>query len=83
VKNIPVIDVFAGPGGLCEGFSRYKDSKVSFDVKLSIEKDAVAHRTLLLRAFFRKFKTGHAPEEYYQYARGEIKIGRASCRERV
>ncbi len=70
--NIPVIDVFAGPGGLCEGFSSYKDNKVRFDVRLSIEKDAVAHQTLLLRAFFRKFDLGKVPEEYYQYVRGEI-----------
>lgn len=76
VQNaIPVIDLFAGPGGLCEGFSSVKDSEGNprFSVQVSIEKDPVAHRTLHLRALFRKFPKGKAPEIYYQYIRGEIK----------
>ncbi len=76
VRNaIPVIDLFAGPGGLCEGFSSVKDEEGNprFAVKISIEKDPVAHRTLHLRALFRKFPKGKAPEIYYQYIRGEVK----------
>lgn len=76
VQNaIPVIDIFAGPGGLCEGFSSVKDAEGNsrFAVKVSIEKDPVAHRTLHLRALFRKFPKGKAPDIYYQYIRGEIK----------
>jgi len=76
VQNaIPVIDLFAGPGGLCEGFSSVMDEKGNprFAVKISIEKDPVAHRTLQLRALFRKFPKGKAPEIYYQYIRGEVK----------
>lgn len=76
VQNaIPVIDLFAGPGGLCEGFSSVKDDEGSprFSVKVSIEKDPVAHRTLHLRALFRKFPKGKAPDIYYQYIRGEVK----------
>lgn len=76
VQNaIPVIDLFAGPGGLCEGFSSVKDAEGNprFAVKVSIEKDPVAHRTLHLRALFRKFPKGKAPEIYYQYIRGEVK----------
>jgi len=76
VQNaIPVIDLFAGPGGLCEGFSSVKDAEGNprFAVKVSIEKDPVAHRTLHLRALFRKFPKGKAPDIYYQYIRGEIK----------
>jgi DNA (cytosine-5)-methyltransferase 1 len=76
VRNaIPVIDLFAGPGGLCEGFSSVKDEQGNprFAVKISIEKDPVAHRTLHLRALFRKFPKGKAPEIYYQYIRGEVK----------
>lgn len=70
----PVIDVFAGPGGLGEGFAslmgegdnrRFKDA-------LSIERDENAHRTLLLRHFFRCFPNGEAPEAYYAYLRDEI-----------
>lgn len=72
---IPVIDLFAGPGGLCEGFSSVKDAEGNprFEVKISIEKDPVAHRTLHLRAIFRKFPKGSAPDIYYRYIRGEVK----------
>jgi DNA (cytosine-5)-methyltransferase 1 len=72
--EIPVIDLFAGPGGLCEGFSSIVDGSGSpcLPVKVSIEKDAIAHRTLMLRALFRKFPKGKAPRSYYQYVRGEI-----------
>jgi site-specific DNA-cytosine methylase len=48
LASIPVVDLFAGPGGLGEGFSsiRNSDSSKVFDIRLSIEKDPVAHRTL-------------------------------------
>ena len=36
---------------------------------MSVEKEQSAHQTLQLRAFFRKFPGGKAPEEYYQYLR--------------
>ena len=69
MTRIPVIDLFAGPGGLGEGFSSFrgKDGKKVFDVALSIEKDPHAHRTLELRSFFRKFPEGQVPDEYYEY----------------
>jgi len=70
---IPVIDLFAGPGGLGEGFSAlHRGNESVFKIKLSIEKDAYAHRTLELRAFFRQFLTGRAPEAYYEYLAGII-----------
>lgn len=73
-KTIPVIDLFAGPGGLCEGFSSVVDASGArrFEVKVSIEKDPIAHRTLLLRAIFRKFPKGKVPRCYYDYVRGSI-----------
>ncbi len=74
IVKIPVIDVFAGPGGLCEGFNSLyaTKGKVSFGTVLSIEKDANAHKTLELRAFFHQFKYEEVPTEYFQYLRGEI-----------
>lgn len=72
-RGIPVIDLFAGPGGLCEGFaSLIRGESREFDIRVSIEKDPVAHRTLSLRALFRSFPPGKVPEAYYQYIRGEI-----------
>ncbi len=73
---IPVIDLFAGPGGLAEGFSSLvdRDGERIFDVKLSIEKDATAHETLKLRSFVRQFDFRNLPLEYYQFIRGEITI---------
>lgn len=64
------IDIFAGPGGLSEGFA-FDGARHGFRVALSIENDRAAHRTLELRSFFRQF--GHSvPAEYYQYLRGAI-----------
>jgi DNA (cytosine-5)-methyltransferase 1 len=53
---IPVIDLFAGPGGLNEGFSRVTDSKGRpvFTTLTSVEMEATAHQTLELRALFRR-----------------------------
>jgi DNA (cytosine-5)-methyltransferase 1 len=72
--RIPVIDLFAGPGGLGEGFSApgADGSASRFRIALSIEKDLAAHSTLELRAIFRQFHAGEVPEEYYQFVRGTI-----------
>ena len=69
---IPIIDLFAGPGGLGEGFSSYCSSKDErpFNVALSIEKDPIAHQTLKLRSFTRQFKKD-IPEDYYNYVRND------------
>lgn len=73
-KPIPVVDLFAGPGGLGEGFSSLTDNLGAkiFDVRVSIEKDPVAHKTLSLRALFRSFPKGQVPDCYYDYVRGDI-----------
>lgn len=70
LKNIPVVDIFAGPGGLSEGFSsfRYRKQPV-FNVCLSIEKDYNAYRTLRLRSFFRRIPFGEIREPYLKFAR--------------
>lgn len=69
-----MIDLFAGPGGLGEGFSSIDDSDGNqvFRIRLSIEKDEYAHRTLLLRAFFRGFRRGGVPSDYYDYLAGKV-----------
>ncbi|MDP4030095.1 MAG: DNA cytosine methyltransferase [Gallionella sp.] len=69
-----VIDVFAGPGGLGEGFAAFGHGagKSSFKLALSIEKDPTAHSTLLLRSFYRQFDPEGIPPEYWSYAKGEI-----------
>lgn len=70
---IPVVDIFAGPGGLGEGFSSFipKGRKEpAFRIRVSAEKEQNAARTLRLRAFFRQFPKGEAPESYYEYVRG-------------
>ncbi|GMG86268.1 DNA cytosine methyltransferase [Biformimicrobium ophioploci] len=70
---IKVIDLFAGPGGLGEGFSAYRSGKKNpFKIAISIEKEASAHRTLTLRSLFRQFGPSKAPEEYYAFMRGEL-----------
>jgi len=63
-----VVDIFAGPGGLAEGFShvRNADGERAFQIALSIEKEASAYATLLLRAFLRQFG-GQLPDLYYDY----------------
>jgi DNA (cytosine-5)-methyltransferase 1 len=74
INPIPVIDLFAGPGGLGEGFTAYRNSRGRhpFKIALSIEKDLYAHATLLLRSFFRQFREGTVPDSYYRHLRGEI-----------
>lgn len=71
--KIPVIDIFAGPGGLSEGFSSYSaffGKAEDYEVKLSIEKDKVAAQTLMLRSFYRKFPYDKVSDAYYDYIRG-------------
>lgn len=71
---IRIIDLFAGPGGLGEGFSALRDAKGNraFRIAMSVEKEASAHATLTLRAFLRQFEPDQRPEEYEAYRRGEI-----------
>lgn len=74
-RQIPIIDLFAGPGGLGEGFTSVVDNNNNraFKIALSIEKDKFAHQTLTLRSFVRQFPLNKLPEEYYQFVRGEIR----------
>lgn len=70
-KRIPIIDLFAGPGGLGEGFSSLTDSTGEriFQIVMSIEMESSAHKTLRLRSFFRKIYDieNKIPQQYLDY----------------
>jgi DNA (cytosine-5)-methyltransferase 1 len=68
-----IVDLFAGPGGLAEGFSslRTRDGSRPFHIALSVEKEPSAFETLRLRSFLRQFNDGFPPE-YYRFLNGEI-----------
>lgn len=74
--SIPVIDIFAGPGGLGEGFSscRNNNGERTFNTVLSIEKDKYAHQTLTLRSFYHQFDYEDIPEDYYEVLRGNLDV---------
>lgn len=68
-----IIDLFAGPGGLGEGFSAFSvDHHRPFNIGVSVEKDASAHATLRLRAFLRAYRSEHGklPSEYLEFHAG-------------
>lgn len=77
MNPICIIDLFAGPGGLGEGFSSVlKDGTRPFRIAVSVEKDEHAHKTLSLRAFFRWFlhEGKRVPADYYKYLAGEMAL---------
>ncbi len=74
--QIRVMDLFAGPGGLGEGFATLepRPGDWPFRIIASVEKDPAACRTLRLRGFYRRLaQTSDRPalEAYYAYVRGE------------
>jgi len=75
-KPVPVVDLFAGPGGLGEGFSSLTEGGGSsashpFRIALSVEKEGYARKTLRLRAFYRLLVLNDAPlYGYYDYVEG-------------
>lgn len=73
---VPIIDLFAGAGGLGEGFASLRGYTQApfFEIGLSIEKTNVAHRTLMLRAVFRRLRGTKDVKHYYSYIRGEIDV---------
>lgn len=76
MTTIPIIDVFAGPGGLGEGFTRLADNagQHPFKILLSAEADSNAHSTLRLRAYQRELtNNGEETSQLMQYCLGERK----------
>lgn len=74
---VPFIDIFAGPGGLGEGFARFSSfggTGLAFKSRLSVEMDPVAARTLALRAFTHEFPADDLPDDYYRFVRGDIAL---------
>ncbi len=69
-----IIDLFAGPGGLGEGFASIeKDGHAPFRIGISVEKETSAHRTLTLRAFLREYRARHGvlPRQYIDFHAGD------------
>jgi DNA (cytosine-5)-methyltransferase 1 len=68
-QPIKIVDLFAGPGGLGEGFSSYNDGH-SFEIMVSAEMDPAAHSTLRLRAYYRALKRSgnlEGLDDYYEF----------------
>ncbi|SHF94065.1 DNA (cytosine-5)-methyltransferase 1 [Loktanella atrilutea] len=68
-----IVDLFAGPGGLGEGFASFvEDGHTPFRIGISVEKEASAHRTLTLRAFLREHRARHGvlPKEFVDFHAG-------------
>lgn len=71
---IPVIDLFAGPGGLGEGFSSL-DEGAAFSTIVSAEMETSAHSTLTLRSYFRKIsKNKINAQKYYDFCSGNVEL---------
>jgi DNA (cytosine-5)-methyltransferase 1 len=72
--STPIIDLFAGPGGLGEGFSAVRDAsgQSAFRIGLSIEKESSAFRTLKLRATYRHLHKVGRSAPYFDFIRGTL-----------
>jgi len=83
-EQIPIIDLFAGPGGLGEGFSSiFSGNQRKFDIRISIEKDENAHKTLEFRSFFRQFVKNKIPKEYYDVLRETNLVKREELKDKL
>ncbi len=72
--RIGLVDLFAGPGGLGEGFAGLeRGGEFPFRIVLSAEMDPAAHATLRLRAFLRAFNRaeGAFPRGYARVHAGD------------
>jgi DNA (cytosine-5)-methyltransferase 1 len=70
-----IVDLFAGPGGLGEGFASLgDDDHAPFRIGISVEKESSAHRTLTLRAFLREHRARHGrlPDAFIDFHAGRV-----------
>ena len=67
-----IVDLFAGPGGLGEGFSSLRvNGEHPFKIAVSVEKDKFAQSTLRLRAYSRLLRRdGRLLDALYSYYKG-------------
>lgn len=66
-----VIDLFAGPGGLGEGFASLDDGE-TFRIAVSAEMESSAHQTLTLRSYFRHVQSdSKALDAYYNFCNSD------------
>lgn len=75
--TVGVVDLFAGPGGLSEGFASVENgTKNPFKIAISVEKEAWAFQTLRLRSFLREYRHRHdrLPKEYIDLHAGLVKV---------
>lgn len=72
-STVGVIDIFAGPGGLGEGFSSFESAPQAgsfpFELVVSAEMEVSAHATLRLRAFYRLLRRqqGEIHADYWNF----------------
>lgn len=74
-RRVQVVDLFAGPGGLGEGFaSSGKGDR--FEILISAEAEPLARETLKLRAFYRLLQRDNANclKDYYNYCNGKAEF---------
>ena len=67
--SVLVVDLFAGAGGLGEGFA-----KAGFENVLSCEAEATYTKTLKLRHFARYTSQEGFHKDYYQFLKGELEL---------
>ena len=74
-SSFGVVDLFAGPGGLGEGFASLNENgHAPYRISMSVENESSAHRTLTLRAFLREYRRreGSLPSAFIEFHAGRI-----------
>ncbi|WP_457571199.1 DNA cytosine methyltransferase [Desulfovulcanus sp.] len=74
MSSVPVINLFAGAGGLAEGFCPVNGTEPFFHLALAVEKNKDAANTIRLRNFCRQFPGDSLPEEYYRFVQGQLTL---------